>query len=557
MQVDKRIIPFTGAKAIIFLLFISSGILSCGHFRTEKAKKRIETDQIAEDFADKLSSVLQSIDTTKSRKHVSDQAYNLRYTYQLNEYLPIWLYQDKPIKAVTTYLEELEEIRWDGLDPEKYKLSVLKRLHNELLAGSKNIDALINFDTLLTRSYLLAAHDLLLGEINPKKADSTWFYKNDTAWDAPALLVNNDTAYTPLSHFRSGMPAYALLQNTYKHYVQLETNNDLDSAINTLHDIKDFRNPGATGLSAAAKVIQLELPWLTANKNDSQTANKNLVAGYQYYMGLKTSGSIDSITLVRLSSPIKDIAAKIKANMERTRWMQQQFAKTYILVDVPLMELFFRKDDSLAMHMRVVVGQPARQTPSLNANMANVVINPPWSVPPTILKKDVLPGIKKGGAQYLAKKGLIVYDKDGDIIDPKKITPRNYNNYYYRQSPGDDNALGYVKFNLPNPYDIYLHDTPHRNDFTLRSRALSSGCVRVQQPKEMAIYILSQLEGRRFNEDVLDSMIQFHKTKWEILKNKIPVSIVYLTAFQDSTGSHVRMLNDVYKRDSSLVALLK
>jgi murein L,D-transpeptidase YcbB/YkuD len=274
-------------------------------------------------------------------------------------------------------------------------------------------------------------------------------------------------------------------------------------------------------------------------------------------MGLKPSGIADSVTLAHLSRPLNEITGQLKANMERLRWMQKQLAGTHILVNVPLMELFFRKNDSVAMHMRVVVGQPARQTPSLNAFMTSIIINPRWSVPPTILKKDVLPGITKSGSKYLAKKGLIAYNKDGDIIDPAKITPHNYNNYYYRQSPGDDNALGYVKFNLPNPYDIYLHDTPHRNDFTLRSRALSSGCVRVQQPKEMAIYILSQIEGKKFDENVLDSMIQKHTTKWEMLKNKIPVSIVYLTAFEDSTGTHPRLLNDVYKRDSSLISLLK
>jgi murein L,D-transpeptidase YcbB/YkuD len=537
---------------ILFLFLLSFSFLSCKHYKTEKAQKRISTDQGAEDFADKLQTMLQTIDTTKAGKHLSDPGYNLRYTYQQNEYMPVWLSQGKPVKATAAYLQELEEIRWDGLDPEKYKLSTLKKLHSELLAGKTGINDLINFDTLFTRSYLMASHDLLLGEINPRKADSTWFYKNDTVWAAPAILLNNDEQYTSLDSFRSSLPTYALLQNAYKYYYELAGDSNLNKSLKTLKDIK---KPGTADISEITKIIQQELPWM--NKNDSVVNNTQLLSAYQYYMGLKPTGIPDSITLAHLSQPLSDITNRLRANMERLRWMQKQFADTYILVNIPLMELFFRKDDCLAMHMRVVVGQPARQTPSLNAFMTSIVINPRWSVPPTILKKDVLPGITKGGSKYLAKKGLIAYNKDGDIIDPSKITPRNYKNYYYRQSPGDDNALGYVKFNLPNPYDIYLHDTPYCNDFTLRSRALSSGCVRVQQPKEMAIYILSQLEGKRFNEDVLDSMIQEHKTKWEMLKNKIPVSIVYLTAFEDSTGAHPRLLNDVYKRDSSLISLLK
>ncbi len=557
MNPVKQIIATTGKSSLIFLCIFSLSVVSCKHYKTEKAQKRITTDQSAEDFADKLESILQPVDTTKTKKHLSDASYNLRYTYQLNEYIPIWLFQNKPVKAATSYLQDLEEIQWDGLDPEKYKLTELKKINNEILAGKSDMNTLLSFDTLFTYSYLLAAHDLLFGEINPKKADSTWFYKNDTVWDAPAMLLNNDEQYTSLSYFRSMLPDYAILQNAYKHYTELAEDSTLNAAIRTLHNLKNYKAADSTTVHAISNVIQQELPWIYEDKKDSHLSNKQLLLSYQYYMGLKPSGSMDSITLVHLSSPLNDIAYKLKANMERMRWMQKKFTDTYLLVNVPLMELFLRKRDSVLMHMRVVVGQPARQTPSLNADMTNIVINPPWSVPPTILKKDVLPGITKSGAKYLAKKGLIVYDKDGNIIDPRSVTPKNYRRYYYRQSPGDDNSLGYVKFNLPNPFDIYLHDTPHRDDFGRRARALSSGCVRVQQPKEMAIYILSQLEGRRFDEGILDSMIQTHKTKWEILKNKIPVDIVYLTAFQDSTGTHPRLLNDIYKRDSSLISLLK
>jgi murein L,D-transpeptidase YcbB/YkuD len=257
-----------------------------------------------------------------------------------------------------------------------------------------------------------------------------------------------------------------------------------------------------------------------------------------------------------MGMPLTNVTAKIKANLERIRWMHRDIGDFYVLVDVPLMELFLKRNGEDAMHMRVVVGRPERQTPSLNATMANVVINPSWGVPPTILKKDVLPGITKN-TNYLRKKGLKAYDRKGNVIDATLINGSNYRNYTYKQAPGDGNSLGYVKFNLPNPWDIYLHDTPHRNDFPLRYRAKSSGCIRVQKPKEMAVYILSQIEKLKFNEDTLEAMIKTHKTNWKILKNKIPVHIVYLTAYADTTGKHVRMISDIYKRDAKLESLLK
>jgi murein L,D-transpeptidase YcbB/YkuD len=236
--------------------------------------------------------------------------------------------------------------------------------------------------------------------------------------------------------------------------------------------------------------------------------------------------------------------------------MQKQFGNLYLVVDVPLMELFLRRDGVNVMHMRVVVGKPERQTPSLFATMANVVINPPWGVPPTILKNDVLPGVQKDGKNYLNKKGIKVYDRRGNIVKASSINAGNYKRFNYKQDPGDDNSLGYVKFNLPNPWDIYLHDTPHRTDFVKNYRALSSGCIRVQQPQEMAVYILSEIEKKYFTIGKLDTIISTEKTRWEVLKTKIPVHIAYLTAFEDTTGKHIQFTRDIYHRDDKLISLL-
>lgn len=208
------------------------------------------------------------------------------------------------------------------------------------------------------------------------------------------------------------------------------------------------------------------------------------------------------------------------------------------------------------MNMRVVVGKNARQTPALNARMANVVINPSWGVPPTILKKDVLPGVQRGGSSYLARKDLKVYDHKGNPVDPSLVNASNYKQFVFRQPPGDDNALGYVKFNLPNKWDIYLHDTPHRELFAKEDRAWSSGCIRVQKPKEMAIYILHEMEGLRYTPERLDSVIQTAKTRYVTLKHKIPVHVVYLTAFDNGNGD-VRFLRDFYRRDAKLAGLLQ
>jgi murein L,D-transpeptidase YcbB/YkuD len=180
--------------------------------------------------------------------------------------------------------------------------------------------------------------------------------------------------------------------------------------------------------------------------------------------------------------------------------------------------------------------------------MANVVFNPPWGVPPTILKNDIGPGVGRSGSAYLARKGLRAFDSKGRDVTGS-VNGSNYKRFSYRQPPGAHNSLGEVKFNLPNRWDIYLHDTPHRENFTNRLRALSSGCVRVQNPKVLAEAIL---EDRNFTPEKIDSIIETRRTRFEQLKRNLPVYIVYVTVATDSTGNLLRYLNDVYGRDEKL-----
>ena len=284
---------------------------------------------------------------------------------------------------------------------------------------------------------------------------------------------------------------------------------------------------------------------------------KQLILTYQSYNSLQKTGKLDSNTLAHLAMPADTFLEKLQANMERIRWMQKQFGDLYLVVDVPLMELFLVRGGAPVIHMRVVVGKPERQTPSLFATMANVVINPPWGVPPTILKEDVIPGLQKSGKKYLTQKGLKAYDRNGKVVPFAALNPHNYKKFTYKQDPGDDNSLGYVKFNLPNPWDIYLHDTPHRGDFGKRNRYLSSGCIRLQSPQEMAVYILSELEKKRYTPGRLDTIIGTHKTRWEVLTTKIPVHITYLTVYEDTTGKHIQFTRDIYGRDSKLISSLR
>jgi murein L,D-transpeptidase YcbB/YkuD len=215
-------------------------------------------------------------------------------------------------------------------------------------------------------------------------------------------------------------------------------------------------------------------------------------------------------------------------------------------VNIPQMNLSVFSKDSPVFYMRTVVGRASRPTPVIDAAMKHVVVSPPWTVPPTILEKDVLPGVLRRGGGYLARKGLKALDGNGKPIDPSMITMANYKRFSYTQKPGYNSSLGEIKFNMPNSESVYMHDTPHREDFPKANRALSSGCVRVHKPKEFARFVLN--DSVKYSFTKIDSMCKERKTKYIPIGKPMQVYFAYLTAGVDSTG-HFMYPADIYSWD--------
>jgi murein L,D-transpeptidase YcbB/YkuD len=203
-----------------------------------------------------------------------------------------------------------------------------------------------------------------------------------------------------------------------------------------------------------------------------------------------------------------------------------------------------------------VVGKPYRQTPIFRSEMTYLVLNPTWTVPPTILAQDMLPAQRKDPG-YLARKGLQVIDARGAVVPTSSIdwahaTPGNFK-YALRQPPGPDNALGRVKFMFPNSYSVYLHDTPSRNLFEKSERAASSGCIRVENPLELAALLLEGQPG--WDRAAIDRVVAEGKTTTVKLAQPVPVLLTYWTAWVDRDGV-LQLREDVYGRDAKVAAAL-
>jgi murein L,D-transpeptidase YcbB/YkuD len=219
--------------------------------------------------------------------------------------------------------------------------------------------------------------------------------------------------------------------------------------------------------------------------------------------------------------------------------------------------VYYVEDDDVRWTARAVVGKPYRKTPVFRADMTYIVLNPDWTVPPTILRKDVLPAIVRDPS-YLTQKRMDVVDRNGRVVDPasidwKDVSARSFP-YSIRQRPGDDNSLGRIKFIFPNPHFVFLHDTPSRELFARDERLFSSGCIRVEHPLELA-EILLRADAGWTHERLIDA-VDTGTLQTVYLKRPVPVMLMYLTAIAFDEGHEFTFHRDVYSRDADVLRAL-
>ncbi len=283
------------------------------------------------------------------------------------------------------------------------------------------------------------------------------------------------------------------------------------------------------------------------------------VVRFQDRHGLDADGVGGRRTRTALDVPVEERLRQIVLNLERWRWMPRHADSRYILVNMAGFEMRVIEDEVPILRMRVVIGRPYRRTPAFCEAMTYVVVNPYWHVPPSLAVRDLLPKIREDSG-YLERQGIRVFsdwtenarELDGQAMDWSNVSGRHFP-YKLRQDPGPHNALGRIKFMLPNRFNIYLHDTPHREHFDLSVRAFSSGCIRLEDPLALADYLLGDAgwSPERVRETVASS-----KRRVVTLSRPIPVYLVYRTAWVERDGA-VRFRDDVYGRDKLLATALE
>ena len=251
-------------------------------------------------------------------------------------------------------------------------------------------------------------------------------------------------------------------------------------------------------------------------------------------------------------------ADQIRMNMERWRWAPRALGDRYILVNVPAYVLQVMERDQPVLSMRVIVGDPEHQTPLFSDEMTYVVFSPYWNIPPNILREETLPRLARDPG-FLRRNNIEVVGTSGEEdVDLESIDWSDESvtrTLRFRQRPGDDNALGLVKFVFPNHFSVYLHDTPNDRLFSRERRCLSHGCIRIEDPIAMAKYVMR--DQPEWTETRIRQAMQARREQAAKLKTPIPVHIGYWTAWVEPDGKTVTYTDDPYEIDRAHARLLK
>lgn len=468
--------------------------------------------------------------------------------YQSRHFHPAWVDADGIRLEAARLLQVLEGAREDGMEPNDYHYTLLLMLVNGSILDEMYLAQL---DILLTDAFLHYARDARNGRYSLAEIDPNWQIRTKS-YPFALLLEQVLAGEHELGSMLNAMQPY---QTAYRRLRSALSSYRFIAARGGWLQVPEggILRVGSYSYRVSALRERLHMSGdLAENRGDRNRFTHEVeqaVKRFQQRHGLAVDGVVGEQTLAALNVPVGQRIQQLLVNMERWRWMPQDYPWRYLLINMAGYDLSVMEMGREIDRMRVIVGNNQRQTPSMKKDLTAVMLNPPWYVPPTILKEDILPRLE-ANPSYLKANGMKLLDAGGQVISPDSIDWQQMGletfPYAIRQEPGPQNPLGRIKFVLDNSDSIYLHDTPKRYLFDKNERALSSGCIRLERPVELAEYILQE-EGI-WSVEQIQGAIDEGKTRKIALGEPLPVYLVYFTAWVDGFGE-VNFRNDVYERD--------
>jgi L,D-transpeptidase YcbB len=478
---------------------------------------------------------------------------SLATLYELHGFQPFW-----DSARLAKLLDVVRASATDGLTPADYHLATLERLAGR--ADRTALDA-AQLDLLASDAYTELLYHLYFGKVDPVSIDSRWNFERRQmdANDAVQFVLSSMTAADPTSAINKARPDHWMYQALAK---ALAGHRHIESAGGwpTIADGPTLRR-GVTDPRVDALRLRLSASGDYPGASSGDTVfDENLEAALKRFQArhlLSSDGVVGAGTRRELNVSVAQRIDQIRVNLERARWVLHQLADgEFVIVDVAGFEVRYLRNRAVIWRSRAQVGQPYRQTPIFRSAIGEVVFNPTWTVPPGILGKDILPAVRRDPS-YLEKRGLRVIDRSGRPVNQSEIDFSRYTGatfpFMLRQDPGPNNALGRVKIMFPNPYLVYLHDTPSQALFEREHRAFSSGCIRTERPLELAELLLASPD--RWSRAAIDAVVASGKTRTVSVPKPVPVLMLYWTVDSDDQGATV-FKPDPYGRDPKLLKAL-
>jgi len=419
--------------------------------------------------------------------------------YEQRAYRPAWTHEKGLLPQARSLLSAIQKAEEQGLRPTDYHLNKVENLLPETRKIFKLPDPrlLVDIDLMLTDAFLIYGSHLVSGRINPESIDPQWFASRrelDLVQVLEAALRSAEIE-KELYSLLPLHPDYEKLRKALAHYRQITADGGWPSVPIDLRIQKGDHGDQIPILRhrLAVEGFIEEAPTALDTLFDDEL--EQALKQFQIQNGLEPDGVLGKQTTRALNITVEERSRQITVNMERWRWLPQDLGSRYILVNIAGFYLDVIENQQPVMDMRIVAGKPYRRTPVFSDKVTYLVMHPYWGVPKSLAIKDILPKVKKDPA-FLAQQKFKIFrgrgantkEIDPGSIDWPSVTSANLN-FWFRQEPGPQNALGRIKFMFPNQFDVYLHDTPARELFAKARRDFSSGCIRIEKPLELADYL--------------------------------------------------------------------
>ena len=473
--------------------------------------------------------------------------------YRPRDFAPAWDPRDGGPDRATLLLRALVTAETHGLDPARYHVDAIRARQ-----ASSNGGHAAELDLLLTAAFLGYARDVRAGRLPPGRRDPDWGIPAPP-FDAVSALIQGIRQPATFPALLASLPPpgkdYGRLVEALRRYRALAARSDWPRVPPGVP-----LRPGDDAARVAAVRARLAaqdevVAGVPATLFDDRL--EEAVRRFQARHGLAADGIVGEATVRALNVPASDRTRQITLNLERWRWLPRDLGPRYVTVNAADATLRVVEDDRTVLTSRVVVGDLKHPTPVVQARLDAVILNPKWNLPTSIAAREILPRLREN-RRYLAENDIVIMERResdpfGFAVDWSVISSEAFP-FRLQQQPGPDNPLGRIKFDVPNRFDVYLHDTPTRTLFARPRRTGSHGCIRVERADELAAHVLADETGRWTPERLEEAIAGGGSPRIPVAR-PLPVYILYWTAFV-GPGGLVQFRDDVYGRDHRLAAAL-